>query len=395
MNRNILFLACSQATMMTVISLTLSSSALIGRQLGSPDLATAPLAVQYLATMLLLYPIAKLMELHGRRIIFFGGALIGALGLAIAALGIVSHSFILFVFAGFFVGTFNAVGQYYRFAAAEAVPAQRKSTAISLTLTGGILAAIAGPLLARWTKDFLTPAFLASFIALIGVALLGALFATRLRLPTTIQTNDREVHRPFIEIAKNPKFVLAVLGGVIGYGNMNLLMCATPLAMLGSQHNFSQTATVIQWHVVAMFAPSFFTGHIIQRIGILPVMLLGCIFTLGCIFVSLQGSEVAHFEVALILLGIGWNFLYVGATSLLTETYHKGEKTLVQSFNDTLVFFGVTLATFFSAKLVNTLGWYSLNIYASIPIILLAISIMFMLKPQLLSLALLTERDKK
>ncbi len=370
MNRNVALLALSQAAVMTTISLVLSSSALVGVQLSSPGLATVPLAIQYLATMLVLYPVARLMERHGRRSVFCAGALAGALGLAVAAVGIRLGSFILFAGAGFLIGIFNAVGQYYRFAAADAVPAERKSMAISLTLSGGLLAAVAGPMLARWTRDAFEPPFYASFLALIGVALLGALFTAGLQLPPMMSPDHQENPRPLAQIAANPKFMLAVLGGVVGYSIMNLLMTATPLAMMSCHLGFSQTATVIQWHVVAMFAPSFFTGSLIQRIGTLPVMLLGCFLNLGSIAISLMGTGLHHFELALILLGIGWNFLYVGATSLLTETYRKEEKTRIQAFNDTLVFLGVTVVTMLSGTLVNTLGWQSVNMYAAAPIVL-------------------------
>jgi MFS family permease len=388
MNLNIALLALSQASMMTVISLVLSSSALIGLQLSSPDLATLPLAVQYLATMILLYPIARLMERYGRKLIFLMGALFGAIGLSIAAIGINFGSFMLFALAGFLIGIFNAVGQYYRFAAAEAVPGNSKSIAISLTLTGGILAAIAGPILARYTKNILQPTFLASFISLIVVALLGAFVASRMTLARVSKEDDAGSKRSLYELARNPRFLLAVSGGVIGYSIMNLLMCATPLAMLCAHLDFSQTATVIQWHIVAMFAPSLFTGILIRKIGVYVVMLLGCMAILLGVVVAINGDELVYFELALIFLGVGWNFLYIGSTTLLTETYRPIEKSLVQSFNDTLVFLSVTIATFFSARLVNNFGWEAINIYASIPIILLALGIIFIMRSNRIGLRL-------
>ena len=368
MNRNLFLLALSQAAMMTTISLVLSSSALVGAQLSSPDLATVPLAVQYLGTMVTLYPVARLMERFGRRFIFCCGALVGAAGLVCAAFGVRIGSFALFATAGFLIGTFGAVGQYYRFAAVDSVTPERKSLAISWTLTGGLLAAVAGPMLARWTKDALEPAFYASFLSLAGVALLGAPFATGLSLPPMERAEDKQARRSLSEIARNPKLTMAILGGVVGYAVMNLLMTATPLAMMCSRLGFSQTAVVIQWHVLAMFAPSFFTGTLIQRIGTIPVMLLGCLLNLGSIAVSLTGIELVHFEAALILLGVGWNFLYIGATALLTENCRKEEAARVQALNDTLVFLGVTTATLLSGAMVNALGWQTVNLYAVFPI---------------------------
>jgi MFS family permease len=318
MNRNILLLALSQAAMVTTISLFIASSALVGGQLAAPDLATVPLAVQYLGTLLTLYPAARLMQRFGRRAIFFGGALIGAIGLAGATFGIKTGSFVVFAAAGLLIGVFGAVGQYYRFAAVESVAPSKKSLAISWTLTGGLLAAIAGPTLARWTKDALQPDFFASFLTLTGIALLAAALATGLRLPPMTRRENSQAQRSWAAIASNPRLVMAIFAGVAGYAVMGLLMAATPLAMASSRFDFAQTAIVIQWHVVAMFAPSFFTGALIQRIGVLPVMLLGCLLNLASIGVSLSGSELWRFELALILLGVGWNFLYVGATALLT-----------------------------------------------------------------------------
>ena len=371
MNRNIILLALSQAAMVTTISLTLASSALVGAQLASPDLATVPLAGQYLGTMVMLYPVARLMERFGRAPIFCGGALIGAVGLIAAAIGVKTDSFVLFSAAGFLIGTFGAVGQYYRFAAIEAVAPKHKNLAISLTLTGGLIAAVAGPTLAQWTKGALDPLFYASFLSLAGVALLGAILAMGLRIPPMVRVEQKRAKQRWSEIANNPKFIIAVLGGVFGYAVMNLLMTATPLAMTHFHFSFADTAAVIQWHIVAMFAPSFFTGTLIQKVGILPIMLLGCLLNLGGISVSLLGSELSHFYIALILLGVGWNFLYVGATSLLTENCREEEAARIQAMNDTLIFLGITTVTMFSGTLVNVLGWKTINLYAILPVLVI------------------------
>lgn len=380
MNRNIIFLALSQAVMMTTISLTLASSALVGTQLASPGLATIPLAVQYLGTMVMLYPVARFIEFFGHRFTFCGGALIGAVGLIGAAIAIKFNNFILFTATGFLIGTFGAVGQYYRFAAVDAVRPEQKNLAISLTLTGGLIAAIGGPALALWTKDALTPTFYASFLSLSGVALLGAILALGFNLPPVAKVDNQYRKRSWAEIIKKPKFIIAVLGGVLGYAVMNLLMTATPLAMLHSHFSFSETATIIQWHIVAMFAPSFFTGTLIQKTGVLTVMLLGCLLNFGGIIVNLIGNEFIHFKVALVLLGVGWNFLYVGATSLLTESILKEEASRIQAFNDTLVFLGVTIVTMLSGTLVNFLGWKIVNLYAGVPILIVTIGLIWLLK---------------
>lgn len=366
--RNVLLLALSQAAVMTCISLLLASSVLIGARLASPAWATVPLAVQYLGTLLALYPVARLINRYGQRPVFCGGALFGALGLAMAAAAIWLGSFVLFALAGGVIGIFSAVGQYYRFAAADAVPLERRSSAISLTLSGGVLAALAGPSLARWTRDAFAPAFAASFLALVGVALLAAFLATRLRLARPLPAETAAVPASFMPLLRQPDFLLAVVVGVLGYALMNLLMTATPLAMLCSRLDFAATATVIQWHVVAMFAPSFFTGTLIRRLGVLPVMLLGGFSMLGCIGVAVNGETLAHFELALILLGIGWNFLYVGATTRLVECCPPAHKARVQAFNDSLVFLAIAGVTFSSGPLVDRFGWQALNLWAALPV---------------------------
>jgi MFS family permease len=375
--RNVLLLALSQAAVMTSVSLVLASSVLIGARLASPALSTLPLAVQYLGTLLALYPMAGLIQRYGHGPVFCGGALLGALGLALAAAGIWLGSFLLFALAGGLVGVFNAVGQAYRFAAAEAVPAERRSSAISLTLSGGVLAAMAGPSLARWTKDALAVPFAASFLALVGVALLAAWLATRLRLPVPATSASDGPAQPLSPLLRRADFRLAVVVGVVGYGLMNLLMTATPLAMLCSHLGFAETATVIQWHVVAMFAPSFFTGSLIQRLGVLPVMLLGGLCMLACIGVAVNGESLAHFELALIFLGIGWNFLYVGATARLVECCPPEQKVRVQAFNDSLIFFAIAGITFSSGALVDLFGWRALNLYAAIPVVLVLLAIVW------------------
>lgn len=368
MNAQIVLLALSQAALMTIISLVLASSALIGARLSSTEFATVPLALQYLATMLMLLPIARLMERFGRRPVFGAGALIGAVGLALAAAGLHSGSFVLFAAAGLLIGSFNAVGQYYRFAAADAVAPQHRGTAIALTLSGGLLAALAGPALAKLTKDALAPPFLASFMVLVAIAVLGALFAAALRLPPAPARSAAPALRPWREIARNRRLVVAVLGSVAGYAVMNLLMTATPLAMQAAGLGFGEVATVIQWHLVAMFAPSFVTGALIARIGVTKVMLAGCALNLASIGISWTGSESSHFLVGLILLGAGWNFLYVGGTALLVESCRPQEALRIQAVNDTLVFSAVAAATFLSGVLVDALGWKTLNLYATLPI---------------------------
>lgn len=372
MNRNVVLLALSQALAMTVVSLMLSASALVSVSLSAASgWATLPLAVQYLTTMLALHPLARLMARRGRRPVFVGGALVGAAGLALAVVGLLRGSFAVFVLSGLCVGVLGAVSQFYRFAAAEAVPAAQRGQAISLTLAGGVLAAFLGPFIARNTRDLVATPFLASFAALVGIALLAAGIGLFLRLPAPPQPEAGRPPRRLREIARLGDFRLAVAGGAVGYAAMGLLMTATPLAMLCVRHDFAATATVIQWHLVAMFAPSFVTGLLIGRIGVLQTMLAGGTLVLAGIGVALSGEAIPHFGIALALVGVGWNFLYVGATTLLTQTCHDEEKPAVQAFNDSVVFLSVTLATLGAAWLVDELGWATVNRLAAVPVLLL------------------------
>ncbi len=372
MNRNVVLLALSQALAMTVVSLMLSASALVSvGLLAEPGWATLPLAVQYLATMLALHPLARLMARRGRRPVFVGAALVGAAGLALAVAGLLRGSFAVFVLSGLCVGVLGAVSQFYRFAAAEAVPAEQRSQAISLTLAGGVLAAFLGPFIVRTTREFAGTPFLASFAVLVGVALLAAGLGLFLRLPVPPKPEAGRAPRPLGQIARQGDFRLAVAGAAVGYAAMGLLMTATPLAMLCVRHDFDSTVTVIQWHLVAMFAPSFVTGLLIGRFGVLQVMLLGGALLLAGIGVALAGDAIAHFSGALVLVGVGWNFLYVGATTLLTQTCRDEEKPAVQAFNDSIVFLSVTLATLGAGPLVDRLGWAAVNLLVVVPVALL------------------------
>ncbi len=377
MNRNVVLLALSQAFVMTVVSLMLSASVLVSVGLSAaPGWATLPLAMQYLATMLALHPLARLMARRGRGPVFAGAALVGAAGLALAAAGLAYGSFAVFVLSGLCVGVFGAAGQFYRFAAAEAVLAAARGQAVALTLAGGVLAAFLGPFIAGTTRDFSGVPFQASFVVLAVLALLAAGVACLLHLPAPEAAAAGAVGplpRPLREIARQADFRLALAGAVVGYAVMALLMTATPLAMLCAGQPAGASIAVIQWHLVAMFAPSFVTGLLIARLGVLAVKLLGGLLLLAGIGLALAGDALAHFSVALVLVGVGWNFLYVGATTLLTQACRDVEKPAVQAFNDSVVFLSVTIATLFAGRLVDSLGWEAVNRLAAVPVAVLVV----------------------
>jgi len=368
MKKNVLLLAACQAMLVTGLSLLLATSALVGYRL-SPDkaLATLPLAMQMLAGMLTSIPASLFMQRFGRRAGFLLGSTIGIAGAGLATYAIVTGNFLVFTLGAAASGMFAGFGNYYRFAAADVATAGYRSTAISYVMAGGVVAAFIGPNLAHWTSAWLVAPFAGSYLALAAILMLS--FTTQLFLD--IPRPPRETHgggRTLGAIARQPVFIVAAIGGMLGYGIMALVMTATPLAMHGHHYAFSDTALVIEWHMLGMFAPSFFSGHLIRRFGVLQVMLVGGVLSAVCVGINLTGSSLAHFWLALFLLGVGWNFLFIGATTLLTEAYAPEEKAKTQALNDFLVFGTVTMAVLSAGSLQHHLGWRAVN-YGVMPLI--------------------------
>jgi MFS family permease len=376
--RNILLLALCQAIMMTGGSLLITSAAVVGAMLTDErSLATLPLALQFLASMLTTIPASFAMRRWGRRAGFILGALTGGCGAGIAAMAIIAGNFWLFCLGTALVGVFNGFGIYFRFAAVDAAPTHFKEKAISYVMAGGVVAAFAGPNLANLAREAIPVAtFAGSYAALIvlyGVALLALLF---IRIPRAQAVVEGRTGRPLWQLARQPVFVVAMLGAMLGYGIMSLVMTATPLAMEVCGQPFSNSAFVIQWHVFAMFAPSFFTGALIRRFGVLSVMMTGVLCYIGTVVINLNGVSVTHFWLALFLLGIGWNFLFVGGTDLLTEAYREEEKAKAQALNDFMVFTTVSIASLSAGALQYHYGWEAVNwgVTPLIAIILVAVT---------------------
>ena len=375
MRRNVLLLAACQALLNSAASLILTTAALIGVALSpSTALVTLPLGLMFLAMMLAAMPASLLMRRIGRRAGFLLGALMGVSGGLLCAWGVHVGSFTAFCIGAVGLGVFNGVGQFYRFTAAEVATPAWRSRAISLVMAGGVVAAFVGPNLASFTRDLVAPAaFTGSFLALVALHGSSMLLLAFLRVPPPSFEESEGEGRPLARVARQPAFVVAVLGGMVSYGVMNLLMTSTPLAMAGCGFAFSDTAWVIQWHVLAMFAPSFVTGHVIRRLGAVNVVLAGGVMLLGCAVTNLLGVEMLNFWTALVLLGLGWNFMFIGSTTLLTECYRPAEKARAQGLNDLLVFGTVALTATSSGALHQTLGWSSLNA-GVIPVIGLAVA---------------------
>ena len=371
MKKNVLLLAASQAMFMTGGSLLIATSALVGYRL-SPDkaLATLPLALQMLAGMLTSIPASLLMQRIGRRAGFLLGSTIGITGAVLAAYAIVTSNFALFAASAAVSGMFAGFANYYRFAAADVSTVEYRGTAISYVMAGGVVAALVGPNLANWTSEWLVAPFAGSYLALAGILVLS--FAIQLFLDIPRPPRDAHGGRALSVIARQPVFIVAAIGGMLGYGIMALVMTATPIAMHEHNYVFGDTAFVIEWHVLGMFAPSFFTGHLIRRFGVLQVMLTGGLLSTLCVIVNLSGTSLSHFWAALVLLGVGWNFMFIGATTLLTEAYVPEEKGKAQALNDFLVFSTVTLSVLSAGSLQHLLGWQAVN-YGVLPLIVVAV----------------------
>jgi len=315
-------------------------------------------------------PASIYMQRVGRRQGFMTSAVFGMAGAAIATLGVFKAEFSIFCFGTILIGVFNGFGQYYRFAAAETAPEDYRSRAISYVLAGGLIAAFAGPNLAKWSRQLLPAEFAGSYAILIGIYLLALGISFFLRMPEPGEDARETGGRPLGEIARQPAYLVAVASAMVGYGVMNFIMIATPLAMHDYAHPFSDTAFVIQWHVFGMFVPSFFTGQLIRKFGTANIILVGVLLLGLCIGINFTGIAVIHFWSSLIFLGFGWNFMFVGATTLLTETYFLNEKAKAQALNDFIVFGTVTLTSLSSGAVQNILGWKTINM-AVIPFLIL------------------------
>src|SRR5438270_878915 len=359
--RNVALLAACQAMLFANNTTLFTINALTGLALAPhPSLATLPMTCWVLGGALATMPASFHMKRVGRqRGLSLGTAwgVAGALGCAAALL----------------YGVFNAYGQYYRFAAADTAPPDYRATAISLVLAGGLVGGVIGPASSRLTVELLQPKFLAAYIGLIVFVLAATLLLQFIRIPNPTAAERAASGRPLREVAAQPKFIVAVLSAAIGYGVMNFLMTSTPIAMQVCGLSYGDTALVISSHVVGMFAPSFFTGHLIRRFGVLTVMLVGALLNVATVAIALGGISVAHFWWSLVVLGIGWNFLYIGGTTLLTETYRPEERAKAQGAMDQSIFIMMALSSFSSGLTVTSAGWTRVNLLA-LPLIAVVVA---------------------
>jgi MFS family permease len=374
--RNVGLLAACQAMLFTNNSTLIAINGLAGLALAPyVGLATLPVTCWILGGAIATMPASLHMKRVGRQRGLTFGIFWGFAGALLCAAAMWQQSFWLLCFGTLVWGVYNAYGQYYRFAAADMASGEFKATAISLVLAGGLVGGILGPTTSRFTIELAGPRFMGAYLTLIAFALVAAVLLRFIRIPTPTAAEQAASGRPLAEIAAQPRFIVAVLSGALGYGVMNFVMTSTPIAMGVCGHPYSDAAFVISSHVVAMFAPSFVTGALIRRVGVLIVMFCGAAFNLAAIGVALSGISVAHFWWALVLIGVGWNFLYIGGTTLLTETYRPEERAKAQGANDQAIFIMMAISSFTSGLTVTSSGWEKVNLFALPLIALVAVAI--------------------
>lgn len=357
-NSNVPRLAIAQALAGGNAAVVYATGAIVGSMLApDPALATLPISIFVVGMAICTLPAGVIARRHGRRAVFMVGTTCGVLVGLLSALAVVLGWFWLFCVATFFGGAYNAVILTFRFAAADSVPADRQPRALSAVMAGGVFAGILGPQLVTYTMNLWFPyLFAATFIAQAAVAAVSAFVLSGVRVPkqTAAQIAGG---RPLRVIARQPRFIAAVICGVVSYTLMNFIMTSAPLAMRLCGLPQESSNLGIQWHIVAMYAPSFFTGRLITRFGAPLVIVVGLFLTAAAAAIGLQGLDVAHFWATLVVVGVGWNFGFLGASALVLECHRPEERTTVQSFNDFLVFGTMTIGSFTSGTLLISSGW--------------------------------------
>lgn len=371
----ILRLSAAQALYLASAAIAFAFSGLVGAKLApASSLATMPIALMTVATMLTTLPASLLMGRYGRRSGFILGTSAGLIGAALSAWAIAEGSFALFCAGNALLGAYQAFAMYYRFAAADAVDESAKGSAVGWVLTGGVLAALLGPSLGTWSRsawpgaEFAGAYAAAAFLSLLAIGVVATLNLGR--QPEAAAAGER---RQLSAIARQPVFIAAVVNAVAAYAVMSFVMTASPLAIVAVGHDVDAAASLTRWHLLGMFAPSFITGRIVSGMGPIPVLLTGGALTLLSLLGPVAGDSAAHFNIALFLLGVGWNFLYVAATTLLTESYRPAERARVQGLNEFLVFGATAVASLAAGAAQATLGWGSVNAIAA-PIVIVALA---------------------
>ncbi len=377
--RNVTILVGAQAILGAQMPMIFTIGGLAGQALApNPCWATLPISLIVLGSMLSATPLSTLMQRYGRRAGFFLGAAGGAMGGLVGAIGLYTASFPIFLLGSFLTGIYMSAQGFYRFAAADTASDDFRPKAISYVMAGGLASAIIGPQLVKLTADAYVIPFAGTYAAVIGLNLLGSLLFLFLDIPRPARPAEGAPKgRTRLEMITTPRIAVAVICGMVSYALMNLVMTSTPLAVVGCGFETNTAADVVTAHVLAMFAPSFFTGHLIARFGVERIMATGLVILAGAGAVALQGVDLENFFIALILLGVGWNFGFIGATTMLAGAHEAHERGRMQGLNDLVVFGGVTLASLASGGLMNCSGgnaqdgWTAVNM-AMAPFLMLA-----------------------
>jgi len=371
--RNALVLAIAQALAGGNNTVIAATAGIIGVMLApDPGLATLPVTVMVLGMWFGTLPLGYLARTYGRRFALQTGSVVGTLAGLVSCAAVLNASFELFLAGAFGCGFYAAAHQSYRFAATDTASDDFKPKAISFVLAGGVMAGVIGPTVVIVSKDMWAPhLFAATFIAQSALAMLAGLVLTQLKSPPPVSREERERNggRSLGEIARDPLFIVAVACGVVSYVIMNLVMTSAPIAMVGCGHSITESTLGIQWHVLGMYAPSFFTGHLILRFGVFRIIAIGLLLLLGSAMVGIAGLSIAHFWIALVLLGVGWNFAFIGATTLVTRCHRPQERNKVQSLNDFLIFGTMALGSLASGKMLASFGWVWVNAVVFPPVL--------------------------
>ncbi|MBX3585480.1 MAG: MFS transporter [Ramlibacter sp.] len=370
-NKNLSLLALCQGLFLTNNVTFIAINGLVGLALAPLGwMATLPVMGYVVGGALSTGLVARTQSRYGRKASFQLGLVVALLSALLCAYAAFTRNFWLLCAATVVAGYYNANASLYRFAAAELAGQTAQEKAVSLVMAGGLIGAVIGPNLAARTRSLFEVPFAGAYIALAGVALLAMVALAFIRFPPTPPRKTSQSGRPLREIMAQPVFIVAAIGGSLGFGVMNLLMAATPIAMQQCSLPFSDAALVLEWHVIGMFAPGFFTGHLIRRFGVLPIMGTGVVLNLACILVALSGVDLHQFLVALFLLGVGWNFLFTGSTTLSLSAYTPEEKDRAQGALNFFMFATLALSSFASGVLVTTQGWTLLNYGSLFPVAL-------------------------
>ncbi len=377
--RNVMILVMAQAFLGAQMSMIFTIAGLAGQSMASNlCFATLPISATVLGSMLAATPLSSAMQKYGRRVGFWIGTGAGTVGAGIGAFALMQQNFWLFVIGGLFTGIYQSSQGFFRFAATDTADEAFKPKAISYVLAGGLASAIIGPQLVKVTSQAMVVPFLGTYLAVIVINLVGSILFLFLDIPKPpVSTHDHLIGRSRMELLKTPRVAVAIIVAMVSYALMNLVMTSTPLAVVGCGFEQNTAADVVSAHVLAMFIPSFFTGFLISKFGVERIMATGLVILAAAGVVGMLGVDLENFFVALILLGVGWNFGFIGATAMLSSSHDPSERGRVQGMNDLIVFGGVTVASLASGGLMNCSGgsaqdgWTAVNL-AMVPLLTLA-----------------------